>query len=264
MRREMMHRFLIVVTALIGLSGCMHAPQATKEGLYTEAAGTIAAQLTETAAAITPTFTEAPPTETASPAPTQAQIILPTVAPVEAIPQATATEAHVNPYQVEIVGVAPALNQFLPKQTFTLTWQLKNVGTATWSGKYVFAFNNKGIQLANQSSYAINTIVQPGETLTISMPATAPADFGTYQTEWAFSTSEGVKFYYVYYTVIVGETTFITSEPTMTVTPSDLAWMCTDAARSNIQGAGCEEFCTNNKLTINNQGKACYAFGVER
>ncbi len=254
---------MITVIILCGFSACAHVPQTTKANLYTEAAGTVVAQLTETAAAIPPTATEVIPTETLTPVPTQLQIVLPTAAQ-EAQPAPTATASVVNPYQVEFVSAEPSPNQFTPGQAFTLTWCLKNIGTATWSGKYTFAFNNKGVQLANQSSYPINTVVAPGETLTISMPATAPADFGTYQTEWVFSTPEGVKFYYVYYNVIVGEKTFITSEPTTTATPSDLAWMCTNPDRSNIQGAGCEEFCAINKISLNNDGKTCYAFGTER
>lgn len=259
-----MNRFIqtgIFIVFFLSLSSCTNIPQISKDALYTEAANTIAVQLTETAAALPPTATTFIPSDTPASTPTTPAIMLP---PAATVVQSTPTNSIINPYQVEFISAEPSPNQFTPGQKFTLTWRLKNIGTATWSGKYIFAFNNKGIQLADQSAYPINAVVAPGETLVISMPATAPSDYGTYQTEWSFSTPEGIRFYYVYYSVIVGDTTFITSEPSVTVTPSTLSWMCTDAERSNIQGSGCEEFCSINKLTLNNNGLICYAFGSAR
>lgn len=254
-------RIFVFVVFILCLSSCANIPQVTKDSLYTEAANTIVVQLTETAAALPPTVTVFVPVEISAPTPTTPVILIPSAV---TIIQSTPTNSITNPYQVEFVSAEPSPNQFTPGQTFTLTWRLKNIGTATWSGKYVFAFNKKGIQLANQSSYAINTVVAPGETLVISMPAIAPSDYGTYQTEWSFSTPEGIRFYYVYYSVIVGDTTFITSEPTVTITPSSLSWMCTNSERSNVQGSGCEEFCSINKLSLNNEGQTCYVFGSAR
>jgi len=204
---------LFIFTFLISIAACSHIPQEKKFTIYTEAAQTIAVNLTETARSIppTPTFT-ASPSNTPTSLPTNNPIILIPTAVVNI--EATPTANIINPYQVEFINVEPYPNQFTPGQKFKLTWQLKNIGTATWSGKYKFAYH-KGIQLADQSSYEINQVVQPGQTLIVTMPSTAPLEYGTYQTEWSFSSPEGITFYYVYYTVIVGDQTFITSEPTV-------------------------------------------------
>lgn len=204
--------FICLFSIILGISACSHIPQENKYDLYTQAAQTISVNLTETAAAM-------PPTPTTTTTPTNTPTVLPTN-PIILIPTAisntevTPTSNIINPYQVEFLSVEPYPNQFTPGQKFRLTWQLKNIGTATWSGKYKFAYH-KGIQLADQSIYEINQIVQPGQTLIITMPSTAPAEYGTYQTEWSFSNPEGITFYYVYYTVVVGDQTFITSEPTL-------------------------------------------------
>ena len=259
---DIMNRKLIVILFVLLLPACTNMPQDMKESIYTEAAQTLIIQLTETAAAITPseTATVIPSsTPTEEPTVTTAPIVIPTIASNVTVAPTTSTAD--NPYKAEFVWVDPYPNQFIPGQKFTLTWQLKNVGTATWSGKYHF-YHNKGIQLADQSSYSIDTVVAPGEILTISMPATAPSTFGTYQTEWAFANPEGVQFYYVYYTAIVGEQTFVTDQPgAPTSTPNSLYWMCSDPDRSNIQGNGCEEYCHLNGRSMDQDGVKCYSFG---
>lgn len=251
---------ILVIAAV--MAACANSPEAIKDQIYTEAVKTLCAEFTETAKAIPPTETAtALPTNTAEPTATQTPIMIPTVP--SAGMNATPTSGVVNPYQVEFVWVDPYPNQFVPNQKFTMTWQLKNIGTATWSGKYRF-YHRNGIQLADQSSYSINEIISPGGILTISMPATAPEAFGTYQTEWALANPEGVEFYYVYYTANVGEQSFITSQPSeATATPNSLYWMCSDAERSNIQGNGCDEFCRLNGSNLALNGLKCYSYGEQ-
>lgn len=254
--------FLIAAAVLLSFTGCANSPEALKDQIYTEAVLTLYAEFTETAKALPSTETATlVPTNTVQPTATQRPVIIPTI-PI-AINAATPTSSSVNPYQVEFVWVDPYPNQFYPNQKFTLTWQLKNIGTATWSGKYRF-YHRNGIQLADQSSYTINDVIAPGAILTISMPATSPEVFGTYQTEWALANPEGVEFYYVYYTANVGENTFITTQPSQsTSTPNSLYWMCSDSNRSIIQGNGCEEFCRLNSNTLSLNGLKCYSFGEQ-
>ncbi len=256
--------FFLLAIILFVLSSCSNVPHQMKDAIYTEAALTVVAQMTETAEAFPQPSNTPLPTNTATATSTMTvqPIQIPTQPPVVQNPTESASSA--NPYQVEFVWVDPYPTQFRPGQNFTLTWTLKNVGSAIWSGKYRF-YHRNGIQLANQQSYPINTVVGPNESLTISLPATAPSDFGTYQTEWAFANPEGVEFYYVYYTAIVGENTFITEQPgnQPTSTPNTLYWMCADANRSVIQGNGCEEFCRLNGTTMLVNNLNCYANGKQ-
>lgn len=167
------------------------------------------------------------------------------------------------PDKADFVAVLPSPNQFLPGQHFNLTWQLKNAGTSTWSGKYRFYYND-GIQLADQSSYSINEVVNPGGILTITMPATAPGETGTYKTTWVLENPDGIPFYYVNYTTIVGDKTFITEVPkaVQTSTPNSFEWMCSDPERSIIQGDGCTGYCSESTVKqMESKGISCYANG---
>lgn len=176
-------------------------------------------------------------------------------------PEPTATVYF--PDKADFVSVLPSPNQFVPNQRFYLTWQIKNIGTTTWSGKYRFYYSD-GIQLADQSSYSITQTVSPGEILTINLPATAPAAEGTYQTTWTLENPDGIPFYYIYYTTIVGDRTFITQVPELnpTSTPSGLEWMCSDPERSKIQGDGCVAYCSSDTVEwMNSNGLECFANG---
>lgn len=176
-------------------------------------------------------------------------------------PEPTATVYF--PDKADFISALPSPNQFVPNQRFYLTWQIKNIGTTTWSGKYKFYYSD-GIQLADQSSYSITQTIAPGEILTVSLPATAPASEGTYQTTWTLQNPDGIPFYYIYYTTIVGDKTFITQVPELnpTSTPSGLEWMCSDSERSKIQGDGCVAYCSAETVEwMNNNGLECYANG---
>lgn len=183
--------------------------------------------------------------------------VLPTSTPV--LPTATV----VFPDKADFAASLPSPNQFVPGQHFYLTWQLKNSGTTTWSGKYRFYYSD-GIQLAEQSSYAITDTVEPGGILTVTMPAVAPAAEGTYKTTWTLENPDGIPFYYVNYITIVGDQTFVTQAPELlfTATPSSLEWMCSSAERSLIQGDGCFDYCTIETVQhMHETGLNCYVNG---
>ena len=263
----------VAIIFMFCMSSCsvLHTPDPTLD--YKILEQTAAAHITETFEAMptaTSTFTPVPtntpePTATEIPTPTEDAellIIRQEVIPPTDTPEPTATAYF--PDKADFVAALPSPNQLLPGQHFNLTWQLKNSGTSTWSGKYKFYYNN-GIQLGDQSSYAISEVIEPGGILTITMPATAPSTEGTYTSTWELENPEGIPFYYVSYVTIVGDQTFITDVPAVpnsTATPSSLDWMCSDAERSKIQGDGCMSYCTEsvvNEMSI--EGKGCYANG---
>ena len=179
---------------------------------------------------------------------------------------AAPTATVIFPDKAEYISVLPSPNQFVPNQQFYLTWEIKNTGSTTWSGKYTFAYTD-GIHLADQDSYAINQTVAPGGTLTVTMPATAPDSEGTYKTTWTLTNPDGIAFYNIYYYAIVGDQTYITDAPMIspaTATPSSLEWMCSNADRSLQQGDGCADFCTESVvIDMEMNGMKCYAYGEE-
>lgn len=248
------------------LSACSMLPGAEPTPDYRILEQTAIVRITQTFEAMpTATFTPTPvptntpePTATEEPTPTEIEeeFLIQRVEPTD-IPEPTAT-VHF-PDKADFVSALPSPNQFVPGQHFYLTWQLKNVGDSTWSGKYKFYFND-GAHVIDQNSYEINELVEPGGVLTIAMPATAPSETGTYKTTWVLENPDGIPFYYVNYVTIVGERTFITDVPDLnpTGTPSSLDWMCSDPERSNIQGSGCEDYCSGLKA-----GSVCYAYGEQ-
>lgn len=253
---------IIFLILSVLLSGCSVLPGREPTPDYKTLELTAAVRLTQTFEAL-PTSTDTPtpvPTSTPEPTATPTEIPLPTEAEEEFLitrgeeeylitrneptipPEPTATVYF--PDKAAFDSALPSPNQFVPGQHFYLTWKLKNTGTTTWSGKYKFYYS-EGTHLADQNSYEISETVEPGGFLTVVLPATAPAETGTFKTTWTLQNPDGIPFYYVNYVAIVGERTFITDVPELnpTATPSSLRWMCSDPERSLIQGSGCEEFC---------------------
>lgn len=204
------------------------------------------------------------PIPTATPTETPTDTPVPTL-PLPIQPSAGPTATIFFPDKADFVSVLPSPNLFTPGQTFVLTWQIKNIGISNWSGKYSFRHTD-GVRLSTQTEYSINSIVAPNDTLTISLPSTAPETAGNYQTTWSIVNPDGIVFYNVYYNFTVGDTTYITSIPTgaVTATPSSLYWMCTDAERSKVQGGGCKDYCSIQTInTLLNEGLTCYSAGLK-
>ena len=264
---------LLLIAFAVLAAGCSLIGPKEEPVDYKALEQTAALHLTQTFEAMptaTPTFTPVPtdtpePTATEEPEPTAAEeeLIIERVEVQDSPTPVPPTATVFFPDKADFVAALPSPNQFVPGQHFYLTWQIKNSGTSTWSGKYQF-YHSDGIQLADQGSYEINEVIAPGEVLTITVPATAPDTMGTYQTTWTLQNPEGIPFYYQYYTAIVGERTFVTQVPGLvpSVTPASLDWMCSDPDRSLVQGDGCTNFCTGpSGQQMADQGKACYANG---
>ena len=255
------------------LGGCSILSPRAEEVDYKMLEQTAAAHLTQTFEAMptsTPTDTPVPtdtpaPTATDTPEPTATfeEMMTERIEVQDSSTPILPTATVYFPDKADFVSALPSPNQFGPNQHFYLTWQLKNIGTSNWSGKYSFHYS-EGIQLADQDSYAISEVIEPGGILTITLPATAPDTEGTYKTTWVLVNPDGIPFYYLSYVTIVGDRTFITAAPELdpTVTPSSLSWMCSDAERSRIQGEGCRDYCLPETVVqMGLEGLACYADG---
>ena len=255
------------------MGGCSLLSPKEEEVDYKMLEQTAAAHLTQTFEAMptsTPTFTPVPtntpePTATFTPEPTATfeELFIERIEVQDSPTPIPPTATVYFPDKADFIAALPSPNQFVPNQHFYLTWQLKNVGTSTWSGKYSFRYS-EGVHLADQDSYAISEVIEPGGVLTVTMPASAPDTEGTYKTTWVLVNPDGIPFYYLSYVTIVGDRTFITAAPELdpTATPSSLDWMCSDAERSLIQGEGCRDYCSPETiLQMEINGQVCYADG---
>jgi hypothetical protein len=78
---------------------------------------------------------------------------------------------------------------FLPNETFTKTWRLRNSGNCTWSG-YSLVFDS-GESMNGLSPLAIGT-VSPGQEVDLSVTFKAPATNGSYRSYWRIRNPSGV------------------------------------------------------------------------
>ena len=80
-----------------------------------------------------------------------------------------------------------------PGQAFTKTWQIRNIGTCTWTTAYSMFFEREE-KMGGTDPVAFPKSVAPGEVLEISVPLVAPNTAGTYTGYWKFKNSNGVPF----------------------------------------------------------------------
>jgi len=201
---------LLIGLALLVICACNLPGLAkpTEEGasaIYTAAAQTVAAQLTQVsqppATQVFTLPTGAVPTF-APPTPIQA---LPTTAPPTATPSATLpppTATQPSPTAIPLPCdrikfvkdvTIPDNTVMAPGDLFVKTWRLRNVGSCTWTKDYDLVFAGGDAMNASGSS-ALSHNVAPGEEVDVSMTFTAPDRAGTYRSNWKLRNAAGQVF----------------------------------------------------------------------
>jgi hypothetical protein len=212
---------LVLIFAVLILSACnlpSTTEQPTQESpnlIYTAAAQTVVAQLTQAvsgatqpvpsqpgetpqAPAATPTSTQPAPQPTNTNIPPSETPVPPTntsVPPTPTRKPATATPVPCN--QMEFVKDVnyPDDTVLDPDTTFDKTWRLKNTGSCTWNSDYVLIFDHGDSLDAPASVLLTNGKVRPGETIDATVPdMTAPSDPGTFQGFWKLRDGSGHVF----------------------------------------------------------------------
>jgi hypothetical protein len=147
------------------------AQTAAAQLTLTNQVGTPSPSITQTATLqITKTFTIAPPTKTSAPPPT-------------AVPD-----------QGQFVSeTIPDGSDFSPNATFTKTWRIKNIGSATWTTAYSLVFIS-GDAMGAPASVPFPGTVAPGQTADFSVNFTAPATAGKYKSYWKMRNASNVLF----------------------------------------------------------------------
>lgn len=196
--RKLVGGIFMAVLLLTTLAACSKAdatPTNSPEMVYTQAAQTVAAGLTQTAV-LMPSATSTPTLQpTNTPAPTQAATATLSVS-VTPLVQKSATSAK-GPDKAEWVAQNPGDGTVLTAgQDFTLVWTVKNTGTTTWTTDYQLRY-----YLVEQSlrmgagDIKLSKEVKPNESIDLSLSMKAPANGGEYTTIWVLTNKEGVNFY---------------------------------------------------------------------
>ena len=168
--------------------------------ISTQAAETVAAQLTEISR---PPATAGPGTPTSAfgtPQPTFAApttTLLPTFPPNQA-PSNTPSSPTQAPSQCDEAKfgsdvTVPDNTTFAPGTSFTKTWRLRNVGSCTWSTAYAIVFSG-GDKMGAPDILPMPATVLPGNAIDISIPMVAPSTSGTYRGEWKLRNANGQVF----------------------------------------------------------------------
>ena len=171
---------LIIASLACNLPTTSGTPQAaaTLDQLYTAAAQTVQASVSQQAGTSTPSATATNPFPTLS-------LLTPTLVPAPVIVCEAASF-------VKDVTV-PDGTTISRTEVFTKTWRLENIGTCTWSPSYALVFTG-GDQLNAPSSLVLSDYVYPGQTIDLSVNMTAPNRNGHYQGYWKLRDAAGVLF----------------------------------------------------------------------
>ena len=87
----------------------------------------------------------------------------------------------------------PDGSSFAPGTAFTKTWQLKNIGTCTWTTSYSLVYVS-GEPMGNVVSVNLPSNVAPGQTVNLSVNLTAPSTPSLYRGNWQFKNTTGGLF----------------------------------------------------------------------
>ncbi len=162
----------------------------TGEALNTSIAQTVNAAQTQTVSGtmVAPTGTPQPtllPTFTAPAGSTQP------AAPTRPAPTATQPICNWARF-VDDVSV-PDNSPMMPGQVFTKTWRLLNAGSCAWTLDYAIVFSD-GDGMGAPAAISFPKIVQPGQTVDLSVQMTAPGTPGTYKGNWKLRSNTGQVF----------------------------------------------------------------------
>ena len=204
-RKSYFPYILITVVFVMVLSACgpSETPEPTPDmnALFTQVAGTIAVEYTQTALAM-PVATNTPePTFTPLASPTISQPLIITTPTVVASPTlifltaAPTFSATANGcYDAALVTdvTIPAGTKFDPGAKFEKTWRLSNTGTCDWTTDFKLTY--VGGDIFGSDTTKIRGRVPVGNTKDISLQMVAPASSGKVVSNWQLATETGELF----------------------------------------------------------------------
>jgi len=217
--RKFLHRFILFGIAWsLSACGSLAVPKAPASNPEPGAVETIifetaAAAQAQTIQALPPTqvITDTPtltktPTQTPLPTATflfvfstNTPVVLPTAANLGGSGgggSSTSSDSNTHNYQgslhCELVGKSPRDGTvFSPRKKFMVRWTVKNTGTASWRKHTIDYRYIGGDRFNDRARYDLNEIVDPGETVDITIDMHAPKNRGNYETTWVVGLNTG-------------------------------------------------------------------------
>ena len=185
-----MKKPMVSALAILGLAmlvacgpGAPDAPTPDIPALYTQAAQTLAVELTGMVP--TATFTpEVPLTPTFTVTPLVVNTATPSLAPTQALCE--------NVEFVEDVNV-PDMTVMAPGQDFLKTWRVRNIGACPWGTGYGLVYGGYATIMSGQA-VPMSVVVNPGELVEVSVRFRAPTQPGEYLSAWRMANPSGVPF----------------------------------------------------------------------
>lgn len=210
----------MLVVSLAACSGKNATPTLSPEMVYTQAAQTVAAGLTQTAV-LMPTATSTPtlpPTNTPSPTRALSATVAGSTTPVTLVSPTKSTGPDKAVWVAQTPGDGTV---FTPGEDFTLVWTVKNTGTSTWNTGYQLRFflGDPSLRFA-ASDIKLPKEVKPNESVDLSLWMEAPHNPGDYTTIWVLTNDQGGNFYTLTLTLkVAGPASVEVPSATPTATP---------------------------------------------
>lgn len=163
--------------------------QISPDMAFTQAAETVAAELTEVSLLASPTPNEPSITPTSistnTPIPTNTQFLSPTKTPIPCNLAIFVTDV-----------TYPDNTRVAPNQSFIKTWQIRNVGSCSWNSSYLLIFDHgDGLGVSSGYTQPLTTgVVNSGQSVDLTVNMTAPAASGTYTGYWRMRDPRGAVF----------------------------------------------------------------------
>jgi len=110
-------------------------------------------------------------------------------------PQPTATPVPVRCDWAQYVNdiTVPDGTTFLPGQTFTKIWRMRNIGSCTWNSSYTLVYVS-GDRFHNTRAVPLPKVVKPGNVVDLAIEMTAPVTAGHYRSYWMITNQYGETF----------------------------------------------------------------------
>ena len=231
-KRLFLLSFFLLIVLTLGSCTKKNSAAEDAQAIYTQAAATVAVQLTEMAEQnieATATNTSEPeaeetPTQNTTPSPTAEQ------------PTATKVQATVSGVCSNIANFVEDVNypdgaNLAPGEAFTKTWKMINNGTCTWNSNYSIVYvSGADLGAAAETPLTTGIEVPAGAIINISVDLVAPQVEGEHTAYFKFKTDSGTIFginsnsqsnFYVKINVVKPTSTPTkTSVPTVTVAPT--------------------------------------------
>ena len=89
----------------------------------------------------------------------------------------------------------PDGSSLAPDETFTKTWQIRNVGTCVWNDQYSVIFQS-GELMSGKKTFSLpdGITVEPDGTIDLSVSMVAPRQKGSYSSYWMMENEKGELF----------------------------------------------------------------------